>query len=71
MVQEEILFKDISNLELWRPLYTAEQNYYAVLDQGITRILAHEEMMNWHVAKEIPFKDISFFNSGDNFVPRN
>ena len=30
---------------------------------SLTRILAHE-VMYWHVAKEISFKDISIFSSG-------
>ena len=35
MVQEEILFKDISYLEIWWPLCLAEQNIRANLVEGI------------------------------------
>ena len=32
-----MLFKDISNLELWQPLCSADRNHYAILAEGIMR----------------------------------
>ena len=34
MVQKEILFKDISYLELWRPFCSAEQNHLCNFGRG-------------------------------------
>ena len=37
MVQKEMSFKDISYLELWQPLCSADKKYCAILAEGIMR----------------------------------
>ena len=34
VVQEQMLFKDISYLELWRPLHSVERNHLYNFDRG-------------------------------------
>ena len=37
VVQEEMLFKDISYLELWQPLCSMDRNFCVLLEEGIMR----------------------------------
>ena len=56
MVQEKTSFKDIS-LELWRPHFSAKQNLFAILVEGILGTILLNFDFGPVVQEEMSFKD--------------
>ena len=46
MVQKEVLFKDISYLELWQPLLSAAPNYLCNFDRKYHKEQFYEIILN-------------------------
>ena len=56
MVQKEMLFKDISYLELCQPFCSVEQNNLCNFGNGYNEEQFCENILNWPVVRELSFK---------------
>ena len=73
MVQEEMSFKDMSDLDLWRPFYSAERNH--LFNFGKSH---HEEQfceiimnLNQWLRRSCRLNIFLICSSGGHFVQRN